>query len=117
MKPPRKPGATSPPINLARERIYSVIDSIPKGKVSTYGTVGKEAGLARGARQVAAALRHLSPGRDLPWFRVINSVGKISERPGGGESAQRNILEREGIEFSATGKVDLKRFGWPPSSF
>ncbi|MFT4648211.1 MAG: methylated-DNA-protein-cysteine methyltransferase-like protein [Glaciecola sp.] len=117
MHPRRKKGTEAPPINLARERIYSVIDSIPKGRVSTYGTVGKEAGLPRGARQVAAALRHLSPGRDLPWFRILNACGKVSARSGGGESAQRKFLEREGIEFSSTGKVDLKRFGWPAGSF
>ncbi|MDF1836610.1 MAG: MGMT family protein [Planctomycetota bacterium] len=110
-----KPGP--PPINLARERIYSVIDSIPKGKVSTYGTVGKEAGLPRGARQVAAALRHLDPGRDLPWFRVVNSCGKISERPGGGESVQRQLLESEGIEFSKAHRIDLRRLGWPSGYF
>lgn len=76
--------STTPPVNLARERIYSVIDSIPHGCVSTYGTVAAESGLARGARQVAAALRHLHPARDLPWFRVVNACGRISERPGGG---------------------------------
>ena len=117
MKPRRKTGPQAPDINLPRERIYSVIDSIPKGKVSTYGTIGKEAGLPRGARQVAAALRHLGPERDLPWFRIVNSCGKISERPGGGECAQRKILEAEGIEFNAKGRISLKTFGWPGSYF
>jgi len=117
VKARRNTGPKAPAINLARERIYSVIDSIPGGKVSTYGTIAKEAGLPRGARQVAAALRHLGPGRDLPWFRVVNSCGKISERPGGGENAQRKLLEAEGMEFNATARIDLKRFGWPSSYF
>ncbi len=113
MTPPRKPA----PINLARERIYSVIDCIPKGRVSTYGTIAKEAGLARGARQVAAALRDLSPGRDLPWFRVVNASGRISERPGGSELAQRKILEKEGVPFNPSNRIDLKLYGWPESAF
>lgn len=113
MTPPRK----SPPINLARERIYSVIDCVPKGRVSTYGTIAKEAGLPRGARQVAAALRNLNPGRDLPWFRVVNTSGRISERPGGSELAQRTILEQEGVLFSPSNRIDLKLYGWPKSAF
>ncbi len=109
--------ARKPHINLARERIYSVIDCIPKGCVSTYGTVAKEAGLPRGARQVAAALRNLNPGRDLPWFRLVNASGRISERPGGGELEQRRLLEKEGVAFSDTGRIDLKSFGWPAGVF
>ncbi len=105
------------PVNLARERIYSVIDCIPKGAVSTYGTVAKESGLPRGARQVAAALRNLKPGRDLPWYRVVNACGRISERPGGSDVAQRKILEREGVKFSPSNRIDLKIFGWPKGAF
>ncbi|MBK6795054.1 MAG: MGMT family protein [Anaerolineales bacterium] len=43
---------------------------------------------------------------DVPWQRVINSQGKISERPGA--ERQRPLLEAEGVVFDAKGKVDLK---------
>ena len=46
---------------------------------------------------------------DVPWQRVINSQGKISERPGA--EKQRLLLEGEGIEF-VKDKVDLKKYGW-----
>ncbi len=46
---------------------------------------------------------------DVPWQRVINSQGKISERPGA--QKQRLLLEGEGIEF-VKDKVDLKKYGW-----
>jgi len=47
---------------------------------------------------------------NVPWHRVINSQGKISQR----ESAelQRILLEEEGVLFDDRGKVDLKIFGW-----
>jgi methylated-DNA-protein-cysteine methyltransferase-like protein len=105
------------PPSLARERIYSVIDCIPTGCVSTYGAIAKEAGLPRGARQVAAALRHLSPARDLPWFRVVNASGRISIPPGPGADLQRRRLEKEGLRFSPAGRIDLARFGWPRGAF
>ena len=42
---------------------------------------------------------------DVPWQRVINSQGKISERPGA--EHQRELLEQEGVGFDARDKVDL----------
>ena len=46
---------------------------------------------------------------DVPWQRVINSQGRISERPGA--ERQRALLEEEGIEF-VKDKVDLKKYAW-----
>ena len=91
-------------------RIEAAIRNIPKGKVSTYGAVAKAAGLPRGARQVARALRR---GFDLPWQRVLGAGGEIKLC---GDSAieQRLRLEAEGVRFRGR-KVDMKecefRFG------
>ena len=46
---------------------------------------------------------------DVPWQRVINSQGKISERAGA--ERQRQLLEEEGIVF-VKDKVDMKKYGW-----
>ena len=46
---------------------------------------------------------------DVPWQRVINSQGKISERAGA--ERQRQRLEEEGIMF-VKDKVDMKKYGW-----
>ena len=49
----------------------------------------------------------------VPWHRVINSQGRISGR---GElvraQRQRELLEREGVEFDGRDRVDLRRFLW-----
>jgi methylated-DNA-protein-cysteine methyltransferase-like protein len=50
----------------------------------------------------------------VPWQRVINSQGKVSERPGFGVIVQRKLLEEEGVVFDERDRVDLKRFGWTP---
>lgn len=51
----------------------------------------------------------------VPWHRVINSQGRISLRShDGGSDLQRALLEKEGVRFDATGRVDLQRVGWPP---
>jgi len=97
-----------------RARILAVVDSIPRGRVATYGQVALEAGLARRARLVGKILSTLAPGTKLPWHRVVNSAGTISLRPGSGASTQRSRLRHEGIPVSPSGRLDLRRFRWQP---
>jgi alkylated DNA nucleotide flippase Atl1 len=87
-----------------RPKIETVIRSIPRGKVSTYGAVARAAGLPRGARLVA---RILHRGFELPWQRVLGAGGEIKL---GGDSAieQRLRLEAEGVRFRGK-KVDMKQ--------
>ena len=92
-------------------RIIERIKSIPKGKVSSYGNVALAAGLPNGARQTVRALHSLSEKFDLPWHRVIRSDGSIALAPGEGRELQTRLLRAEGVEVSAQGKVDMKRFG------
>ena len=99
------------------ERIYAVVARIPRGRVATYGQVARLAGLPRQARRVGYALHSLPAGRDLPWHRVINAQGGVSER---GEprwaQIQRELLRRERVAFDERGRADLDRFGWKPRS-
>ncbi len=90
-----------------RLRIERAIRAIPRGKVSTYGSVARGAGLPGAARQVAAVLRN---GFGLPWQRVLGSGGEIKLR---GDSAieQRLRLEAEGVRFRGR-KVDMKAHEW-----
>jgi len=88
---------------INRLKIIAAIRQIPRGKVSTYGEVARAAGLPRGARQTAAALR---TAIGLPWHRVLGSGGEIKTR---GHSAfeQRFRLEAEGVRFRGR-RVDMK---------
>ncbi len=101
-----------------REAIYAVIRRIPHGKVATYGQIAALAGLPRRARLVGKALRETPDGLDIPWQRVINAGGRVSPRGGLGveEGFQRHLLEEEGVVFSASGRIDLERFGWDPEA-
>src|SRR5258707_15858757 len=48
--------------------------------------------------------------------RFINSKGELSGSWAfGSPGRMRQLLEAEGIVFSADGRVDLKRYGWDPS--
>lgn len=65
------------------------------------------------ARHVGRALGNLPEGSKLPWFRVINSQGKISLK-GRDLDRQKAKLEAEGIEVSEIGKVSLRKYKWQP---
>lgn len=96
------------------DRIYAVVRKIPRGRVTTYGTVARLAGLAGQARLVGYALSALRNGTGVPWHRVINAQGKLSlERAlSSAGLTQRMRLEREGVRVDAAGRVSLATFGW-----
>jgi len=104
----------SPGGNERLESIWRVIASIPAGHVSTYGEVARLAGLPRGARQVARALRLAPASRKLPWFRVIGAGGRIAIPKGSaGYRTQIGKLRAEGITV-INGRVRLPDFEWKP---
>ncbi len=97
------------------ERVFSIVEKIPRGRVLTYGYVASIAGSPRAARIVGGLLYQLGSESTLPWHRVVNAQGGISTyRVGMGEQ-QRQLLVTEGVIFDARGYMDLKRFLWRPS--
>lgn len=101
------------------ETVYELTMMIPKGQVATYGQIATYVVSPRYARHVGRALKELPTKRakEVPWQRVINSSGRISargevERP----VVQRRLLEKEGVVFDDTDRINLAVFGWtgPP---
>lgn len=93
------------------QRVFHVVAAIPYGHVTTYGEVARLAGSPRAARQVGGILRRLPEGSTLPWHRVINRHGQISQQ---GENFQRQkqALLAEGILFGPQSTVSFQRYGW-----
>ena len=94
------------------DEIYALVSQIPPGLVSTYGRIAQLTPVPSGARGVGWALAGLRPeqSRTVPWWRVINAEGRISNALNA--SLQRELLEDEGVEFDENGYVDLDRFLW-----
>jgi methylated-DNA-protein-cysteine methyltransferase-like protein len=89
--------------------ILMAVRRIPAGCVASYGQVAELADLPGNARQVGQVLGGLPDGSDVPWHRVVNAKGAISQRAYslGSEDLQRLLLEEEGIIFSDSGKIAL----------
>lgn len=89
------------------ELIYDVVKQIPEGKVATYGQVASLAGNRRWSRVVGYAMNACPESGEIPCHRVVNRNGETA----GAFLRQRELLEKEGVEF-VDGKVDLKKYRW-----
>ncbi len=101
------------------QRVYDLVRQIPYGRVMTYGQIAVLLGKPTASRAVGYALHRTPNGQQIPWQRVINSQGKISPRGAGDKlhepPLQRVLLESEGIEFNALGKIRLEQYRWEPN--
>jgi len=83
-------------------RTYKNTVKIPKGKVTTYGTLGKRVGSKRLARAVGNAMARNPLPLVVPCHRVVLStlrVGKYGGAASGGSRTKRELLVREGVQF------------------
>lgn len=97
------------------DRVYEVVKKIPRGKVTTYGTIASLLNSPRAARAVGYALNALKKTEidKIPWQRVINAKGEISFKGDALRATlQRKLLEKEGIVFNIVGQIDFTTFGW-----
>src|SRR6266566_6911201 len=95
-------------------QVFALVKACPAGRVTTYGWIGKALGYPRGARMIGWIMNESPNG--VPAQRVINSKGELSGSWAFGQSdTMRQLLEAEGIVFSADERVDMKRYGWDPT--
>ena len=105
-------------MNKNHRKIWQTVQAIPYGKVASYGQIADLAGLPGRARLVGKALSSAPEngwnGKKVPWYRVLNSQGKLSF-PLGSENLQRqkNFLQDENVVVIGV-RVKLKEFQWQP---
>jgi len=86
------------------QNIYTILSYIEKGSLITYGQLASQAGYPAHSRHVGKILAKLPKDTRLPWFRVVNSQGKISLQ-GDAFIRQKNLLEQDGIAITEQGKI------------
>jgi methylated-DNA-protein-cysteine methyltransferase-like protein len=104
----------------ALEKIWRTVRTIPRGQVSTYGAIAKQAGLPGRARLVGTALKVAPAKLRLPWHRVLRAGERIAFPKGSRPYyEQGRRLRAEGVRV-ANGRVarrtaaDLDEFFWKP---
>lgn len=93
------------------EEVLSLVESIPEGKVMSYGAIADVLADDSGrnsARQVGTIMsRH---GGGVPWHRVVTSSGRM---PPGHEQEARQRLLADGVPLKGE-HVDMARASWQP---
>ncbi len=96
------------------ERIWRTIQSIPAGKVASYGQIADLAGLPGRARLVGKVLGQVPEGMVVPWYRVLRSSGQLAFTKGSlSAEKQKGLLQEEGVVV-LNNRVKLMLFGWKP---
>ena len=97
----------SPPVDDFASSVLDVVDSIPPGRVMSYGAIAEYLGEG-GPRQVGAVMSH--HGGPVPWHRVVAANGRLVP---GAEVEARRRHAREGTPFRGD-KVDMRAAAWWP---
>lgn len=95
-----------------RDKVYSITNRIPKGKVATYGQLARLAGNPKAARAVGMCMRSNPNAPRTPCHRVVAADGGLTGYSGtGGIAGKREMLLSEGVYFKGE-NVDLKKSAW-----
>jgi methylated-DNA-protein-cysteine methyltransferase-like protein len=94
--------------------VYEVVKLIPKGRVTSYGAIGKYLGAKSSARMVGWAMHGCPKG--VPAHRVVNSSGLLTGKhhfktP----TLMENLLKKEGVKVVNNKVRDFKELLWDPT--
>jgi len=91
------------------DAVLALVDSIPSGRVVTYGQIARLIGRPKNARLVGKILSQSDLyGGKHPCHRVVNAAGRLTP----GWEDQRHLLWAEGVDLKTNGCVDLKVYLW-----
>lgn len=101
-----------------KDRVYWLVQQVPRGAVATYGQIATYAGSPAAARAVGNLMRDSHEnGVDCPWHRIINAQGGISYK---GDfvraELQRRLLTEEGVTFDHRGRCRFDEVRWRPTT-
>jgi len=99
------------------QNVFEVARLVPKGRVTSYGAIGKYLGAARSARMVGWAM-HLAGLQKpkVPAHRVVNSAGLLTGKHHfSTPTLMQELLEKEGVKVVNNKVKDFKKVFWDPT--
>jgi O-6-methylguanine DNA methyltransferase len=101
-----------------RREVYTLLCRIPRGRVTTYGTIAEKLESRQYARAVGTAVGGNPMPLVIPCHRVVLSTLKVGSygmpgrKPSEGAYMKKRLLELEGVEF-LNGKVSSEYLWFP----
>lgn len=93
------------------EKVYDLVRQVPRGKVTTYGTLAEKVGTRTTSRMVGWAMNasHTATPK-VPAHRVVNRNGLLTGKHHfGSPTLMEELLRAEGVEVKEDQIVDFKK--------
>lgn len=87
-------------------KVWDAVESIPEGKVTTYGLIAKAAGKPGAARYISRIIGQHPDAQSLPWHRIVYSNGTVwaDERY---LEKRKKLYNKEGIKLAGNKIIDF----------
>jgi methylated-DNA-protein-cysteine methyltransferase-like protein len=96
-------------------KVYTVVQLVPEGKVTTYGAIAKYLGSPQSSRMVCWAMNAAHSHPDVPAHRVVNRKGLLTGKHHfGGGNIMKQLLENEGIKVIQDQIQNFEDYFWDP---
>jgi alkylated DNA nucleotide flippase Atl1 len=87
------------------QRVWELALSIPEGRVTTYGTIAKQAGGgSMASRSITGILSKAPNPKAIPFHRIVYAGGKVWLSPEH-DKKRRQYYKKEGIEVDEKGYI------------
>ena len=98
------------------EQVYDVARQIPKGRVTSYGSIAAYLGTKMSARMVGWAMNGAHVMKDIPAHRVVNRNGMLSGKMHfATPTRMEELLKKEKIKVVDDTIVDFEKQFWDPA--
>ena len=97
------------------QNVYEVTKLIPKGRVTTYGSIAQYLGVKSSARVVGWAMNGAVSMHNVPAHRVVNRIGVLTGKNHFATPTQmQELLEQEGVSIENDQVKDFEKVLWDP---
>ncbi len=98
------------------DKVYFVVEQIPFGRVSTYGSIARYLGSPGSSRMVGWAMNASHSRENIPAHRVVNRYGFLTGKHHfQGTNLMQDLLNSEGIKIINNQILNFDIFFWDPS--
>ena len=98
------------------EKVYAVVELIPRGRVTSYGAIARYLGTGGSSRMVGWAMNashHML--QHIPAHRVVNRNGLLTGKHHfGGQDTMAQLLVSEGIQVEYDQILNFSDVFWDP---
>ena len=95
--------------------VYEVVKLIPKGRVTSYGSISKYLGTTKSARVVGWAMNNSHILKGIPAHRVVNRIGLLTGKNHfSSPNKMEELLNNEGIKVKDDRIKNFKKLFWEP---